>query len=232
MSAQIVARSCIHRSARFAPAWGDLDVFALFLFACGQKAPSLPAGEWANVAPARVEQVLRGEGRAYLHVVEGQYTFWASIPDTSIEPGQFVLLGKGPMRYAVRGGGRLFDALTLIEAAAVVDEATANAAARLPRVDGGVDIAGVYADRRAGRVVRLRGRIVKASKNIEETNWYHVQDGSRGPGDGEDDLTFTAHDDYAVGDTVVLDGPLTIDKDLGFGYFYAAILEDPKVVRE
>ena len=82
-------------------------MFGLLLFACGDHAPSVPPGEWANVAPARVEQVLHGEGRAYLGVVEGQYTFWASIPETQVEVGQFVLLGKGPLRYAVRGGGIL-----------------------------------------------------------------------------------------------------------------------------
>jgi hypothetical protein len=210
----------------------SLVLLALLLLACHDDAPLVPPGTWANVAPARVEAVLHGEGRTYLQVEEGQYSFWASVPVCEVAVGDFVLLGKGPLRYAVRGGGRLFDAVTVIEEVAVVDEATASAAARLPAAEGGVDIAGVYADRRAGRTILLRGRIVKLATNIEGTNWYHVRDGSRGPGDGEDDLTFTSDDTFAVGDTVLLDGPLTIDKDLGFGYFYAAILENPKVVRE
>ena len=194
----------------------------------------VPPGDWANVAPARVEEVLHGEGRAYLRVVEGQYTFWASVPETKVDVGEFVLLGKGPLRYAEAGAGRLFDALTVIEQVAVVDAAVAYAAARLPVAEGGRDIAAIYRDRTslAGQSVRVRGRVVKASKNIEGTNWYHLRDGSAGPAAGEDDLTFTSKGDRAVGDVVVIEGPLTLDKDLGFGYFYAAILENPTVTEE
>lgn len=206
----------------------------LLWLGCGASEPEIPKGEWANIAPARVEEVVTGEGRSYLRVIEGQYDFWASVPELAVKPGDFVLLGKGPLKYAERGGGRLFDALTVIEQVAVVDEAVALAAAKLPIVEGGLDIAGVYAQRTAlaGKTVKLRGRVVKASKNIEGTNWYHLRDGSSGPGEGEDDLTFTSDADYSVGQVLVIDGPLTIDKDLGFGYFYAAILENPTVVVE
>jgi hypothetical protein len=208
-------------------------VLVLIFLSCTQ-APVVPPGDWANVAPARVEEVLHGEGRAYLRVVEGQYTFWASVPETTVDVGEFVLLGKGPLRYAEPGAGRLFDALTVIEQVAVVDAAVAYAAARLPVAEGGRDIAAIYRDRTslAGQRVRVRGRVVKASKNIEGTNWYHLRDGSAGPGAGEDDLTFTSKGDHAVGDVVVIEGPLTLDKDLGFGYFYAAILENPTVTEE
>jgi len=202
------------------------------LLACHTPEPQVPPGDWANVAPARVTESLHGEGRAYLHIDEGQYDFWASVPDLAVATGDHVLLGRGPLRYGVTGAGRVFDALTEIEAVAIVDAEVALRAAKLPRVEGGTDIAGVYADRTAGRAVRLRGRIVKASLQIEGTNWYHLRDGSRGPGEGEDDLTFTAHETYAVGDVVVIEGPLTTDKDLGFGYFYKAILDDPQVVVE
>lgn len=208
-------------------------MFAAFLLACSQS-PVVPPGEWANVAPARVQEALHGEGRTYLRVVEGQYNFWASVPETKVDVGQFVLLGKGPLKYAEPGAGRLFDALTVIEDVAVVDAAVAYAAARLPVAEGGRDIAAVYRDRTAlgGQPVKVRGRIVKAAKNIEGTNWYHLRDGSAGPGAGEDDLTFTSKADYSVGEVVVVDGPLTLDKDLGFGYFYSAILENPTVTQE
>ncbi len=204
----------------------------LWMIGCG--GPEVPPGDWANVAPAQVVEVLSGEGRSYLRVAEGQYSFWASVPELEVEPGDYVLLGKGPLRYAETGAGRLFDALTLIESVAVVDQAVAYAAAKLPKVEGGLDIAELYGARTTlgGKTVKLRGRIVKASKNIEGTNWYHLRDGSSGPGDGENDLTFTQDADYNVGDVVVVEGPLTLDKDLGFGYFYAAILEKPTVVVE
>jgi hypothetical protein len=207
----------------------------LLLLACS---PSLdvPRGDWANVAPAQVAEVSEGDGRTYLRVVEAQYNFWASVPELDVEVGDHVLLGRGPLVYGHRSAetGRLFDSLTVIESAAVVSAEVAMAAARLPVAEGGIDIAGVYAQRLAlkGQTVKLRGRVVKASYNRVNTNWYHLRDGSRGPGDGEDDLTVTSDEKLEVGMVVVATGPLTTDKDLGFGYTYAALVEGATMVVE
>lgn len=211
------------------------------LFACSGRAPepegpSVPAGDWANVAPARVEAALTGEGRSYLDIQEGPYRFWVSVPQGAYKVGDHVLLGKGPLQSGVRSeaNGRTFEELTVVEQVAVVDEATALAAARLPVAEGGLDIAGLYARRAelAGQPVKIRGRVVRVSKNVFGTNWYHLRDGTRGPGEGEDDLTVTSTLELPVGAVVLASGPLTIDHDLGFGYFYPAILRDATVVLE
>lgn len=200
----------------------------LLLLACS---PSLdvPAGDWANVAPAQVAEVLDGDGRSYLRVVEAQYNFWVSVPELSVDVGDYVLLGKGPLVYGQRSAetGRLFDSLTVVESAAVVSPDVAMAAAKLPVAEGGIDIAGVYARRLdlKGQPLKLRGRVVKASYNRVNTNWYHLRDGSRGPGEGEDDLTITSDQKVDVGAVILATGPLTTDKDLGFGYTYAALIE-------
>jgi hypothetical protein len=180
-----------------------------------------------------VQEVLTGEGRSYLKIQEDQYNFWVSVPQLEVEPGQLVLLGKGPLKYAVPGAGRIFDALTVIEEVAVVELSVAEKASRLPVVEGGMDIATLYTRRKElqGQEVKLRGRVVKMSRNIEGTNWYHLQDGSQSKG-GENDLTFTSDQLLEVGMVVVIQGALTLDKDLGFGYFYSAILEKPVVTVE
>lgn len=205
----------------------------LALAACSAPPSEPPPGEWANVAPARVEEALHGEGRAYLKITEGQYSFWASVPDGDFSAGDLVLLGKGPLVYGYRSAqaDRLFDSITVIDAAAVVDEATANAAIRLTPAEGGLDIATLYARRTSlsGQPVKVRGRVIKASKNIQGTNWYHLADGTRGAGEGEADLTINSATTLEVGQVVVATGALTTDKDLGFGYFYAALIEGATV---
>lgn len=210
----------------------------LLLLACSggspqHTGPAIPAGDWANVAPAKVTEALHGDGRAYLQVQEGPYQFWVSVPDTKVQAGDFVLLGKGPQvaRQESEALGRSFEDLTVIEQVAVVDEATANAAVRLPVAEGGQDIATVYAKRQElnGQALKVRGRVVRVSRNIFDTNWVHLQDGSRGPEEGEDDLTVTTKEDIPVGAVVIASGPLTIDLDMGFGYFYKAILKDAKI---
>lgn len=69
--------------------------------------------------------------------------------------------------------------------------------------------------------MQVRGRVVKANHGTLGTNWYHLVDGSMQEGD----LTVTSDSVVEVGQVVTADAPLTIDRDLGFGYFYEVILE-------
>jgi hypothetical protein len=81
-----------------------------------------------------------------------------------------------------------------------------------------------------GKVVKVRGRVVKFTPNIMGTNWLHIQDGT---GEGATvDLTVTSSTVVAVGDVVVAEGTLAINKDFGAGYKYAAIVEKANVTKE
>jgi len=55
----------------------------------------------------------------------------------------------------------------------------------------------------------------------------HIQDGSK---DGENfDLTITTQDSVKVGQIVVFEGKVILEKDFGAGYFYEVILEDARL---
>jgi hypothetical protein len=82
----------------------------------------------------------------------------------------------------------------------------------------------------AGTVVSVRGKVVKFSAQIMGKNWAHVQDGSGSA--GTNDLTVTTMDTAKVGDTVLVSGKLTLDRDFGGGYKYALIIEDGSVAVE
>ncbi|GEM_PF-1173418 len=121
-----------------------------------------------------------------------------------------------------RAGGGHFGAKT----------ATAALDGAVQRGEGSLPIGEVHARvaELEGQQVRVTGKVVKASSGIFGTNWYHLQDGT---GDAEaetHDLTVTSDAEVAAGDLVTFEGPLTKDKDLGFGYFYAAIIEGARQV--
>lgn len=61
-------------------------------------------------------------------------------------------------------------------------------------------------------------------------NWIHVQDGTGS--DGTNDLTVTTNAVAAVGNTVLVKGNLSADKDFGFGYKYEVVIEDAAVTVE
>ena len=76
--------------------------------------------------------------------------------------------------------------------------------------------------------VRVRGKVVKVSRNIMNRNWIHLQDGTGDAAKGTFDLTTTSNAQKVpkVGDVVVAEGILHKNKDFGAGYRYEVILED------
>ena len=84
----------------------------------------------------------------------------------------------------------------------------------------------------SGKTVTLRGKVVKYSPQIMGVNWIHLQDGSGDQKAGTHDLTVTSQAEVNVGDTVIVSGPLTLDKDFGYGYKYDLIMENADVTVE
>jgi len=96
----------------------------------------------------------------------------------------------------------------------------------VPPAEGGITIAELYSNRNsyAGKTVKIRGEVVKFSGGIMKKNWVHIQDGTSD--DNKFDLTITTQDSVNVGDVVLFQGTVTLDKDFGAGYFYDLIVED------
>ncbi len=95
-------------------------------------------------------------------------------------------------------------------------------------------IAEIYGSKKdlSGKEVSLRGKVVKFSPQIMGTNWIHLQDGTGNAADGSHDLTVTSSIQVKVGDTIVAKGPLTLNKDFGYGYKYDLIMENAAVTTE
>jgi hypothetical protein len=218
-----------------------LSLLALALVACESKKADISAEQAAgfrvaNVASATVLEVARGDS-TYAKIKEAQWTFWIKVDKADIElsKGSHVLLGKGTQltKHHDKKLDRTFDSVIALEEIKVVTpEESKRFISLAPPKENGVAIGDLYAKREslADKEVAIRGRVVKANKNIFDTNWYHLQDGT---GDEEtNDLTITSSVDANVGDVVVARGPLSIDHSLGFGYDYDAILLDAKLTVE
>ena len=105
--------------------------------------------------------------------------------------------------------------------------------AGIARADGGKTVAEVYAEKDglADATVVVRGKVVKTNAEIMGKNWLHVRDGSGE--EGTNDLTVTTSGALPnVGDTVVVTGKVSLNKDFGMGYQYPVIIEDGEVTVE
>ena len=82
-----------------------------------------------------------------------------------------------------------------------------------------------------GKRVKIRARVVKATRGIMGKNWMHIRDGT---GEAQsNDVTVTSADAFApVGTIVVVEGTLQADKNIGAGYVFAVLIEDAKVTPE
>ena len=91
---------------------------------------------------------------------------------------------------------------------------------------GGYTVEECYTKKREleGRSVKVRGVAVKVTPAIMGKNWVHIRDGTGTAASG--DLTLTTMEEVKLGDTILVEGKLTCDRDFGSGYKYSLLIED------
>lgn len=86
-------------------------------------------------------------------------------------------------------------------------------------------------DALAGKVIAIRGVVVKYNAQVMGKNWVHLQDGSGDAAKNTNDITVVTLDETAKGQTITIRGTVKTSKDFGAGYKYAIIIEDAKIVK-
>jgi hypothetical protein len=206
-----------------------------------------------------VKETMNTAGYTYALVDTGTAKVWAVAPETAIKPGDTVTVyGIMPMpNYKSKTLNRTFDLVYFagsmlrkgekpLAAAAVGSAipsphaANAGAPVAMAKMDFsqikkpvmGKTIAEIYAekDNLAGKKVVCAAKVVKSFYGIMGKNWLHLQDGTGA--DGTNDLTVTTDATIAVGKTVLVEGILEKDRDIGAGYKYSVIIENANVTAE
>lgn len=80
-----------------------------------------------------------------------------------------------------------------------------------------------------GKVIKVQGHCVKLNRMIMNKNWLHIQDNTLNKQGQKYDLTITTLDEVQLGDLVIFEGKLAVNKDFGAGYKYDVILEEAKL---
>lgn len=99
---------------------------------------------------------------------------------------------------------------------------------KVGKVPGGVTIAELVNNKSKfnGQKIMVKGQCVKVNRNIMGKNWIHIQDGSKDEAGEFMDLTITTQDLFNIGDIVILEGVIALNKDFGAGYKYDYIMEE------
>lgn len=219
-------------------------------------APTAPAAKGKS---GTVTETMNSGGYTYVQVDTGKEKFWAAAPEFKVKVGDPVIVPEGMAmnNYHSKTLDRDFDVVYFVDSV-IVGGAEGVQAAKMPeghpevgqtndrtkveatdvdfsgikKPEGGQTVADIFTNKKdlVGKEVHIRGKVVKFSPEIMGKNWIHLQDGTGQP--GANDLTVTTDVAAKVGDTVLVSGKVTADKDFGYGYKYDVILEDAKVTVE
>ena len=204
-----------------------------------------------------VQEVLQVSAYTYLNVLEENDTKrWIAVPTIDAKLGE-IYYYKGGMEmpdFESQELDRKFDtvlflgSITSAEAidldkglvdpnAVVVEDSKPTKQATLEKlelnieeVEGGIRIGDLFENKELynGKTIKIKGEVTKFSKAILGKNWVHFQDGSQY--NGAYDLMITTQENLMVGDVVVFEGVIALNKDFGAGYFYNIILEEAVLI--
>lgn len=195
----------------------------------------------------KVLEVLQTDNYTYVRVVENGKEIWAAVSAAPIEVGDTYYY-KDAMEmnnFESKSLGRVFESIWFVNdfqknsphsAKPMKKDDTDNdhnktedvsEQIKVDKVDGGYSLAEIFEKKSdlADQMVLVRGQVVKINMAIMETNWVHIQDGTKY--NDIFDLTVTTDEDinFKVGDVVTFEGKLVLNKDFGYGYKYDYLVE-------
>lgn len=195
-----------------------------------------------------VEEVIHANAYTYLRVTEDDEEYWMAITKQNIEEGSILYYTDAleMKNFESKDLARTFETIFFVQNISTKPiEANAGGMDQemgqkptlvkqdisVEPVSGGITISELYSNREKyeNKVVKIRGQVTKYNAGIMDRNWIHMQDGTSS---GEYfDLTVTTTDEVKVGDIVVFEGEITLNKDFGAGYSYEVIMEESKLIK-
>ncbi len=195
---------------------------------------------------AKVMDKIDVKGYSYLQVTENKNDFWIAVPTMEIEIGETVYFSKFMVMEDFHSDNidKSFDEILFVEDARkspTPDEmkkihsgatSTDKQQISITPLKDGKSIQQIYSESSElkGKVIQVKGQVVKFNKQIMKRNWIHLQDGTGT--ENNFDLVVTSDQDVKVGDIIIAEGKLSVDKDFGAGYYFPVIIEDATITKE
>ncbi len=205
----------------------------------------------ANKIYGKVTDVIEAVGYTYVQVDTGKEKIWAAGPNAQFAKGSMIAFTtEMPMKnFHSKALNRDFSMIYFVNRfitdrpadneqagnempnphAEIRKNQAAINVSGIKKAKNGFNIKEVYQQKQSlsGKQVRIRGKVTKVTARVLGKNWVHLKDGST-----DKDLTLTTGGTAKVGDTILVDGRLSLNKDFGYGYTYDLIIEDAKVTVE
>ena len=201
------------------------------------------AGTSNQVHVVQVEEKMDASSYSYLKVNENGNSYWIAVPTMDVKPGEKIYFSKSMEMKDFKSEtlGKTFESVLFVDDASK-DAMGQDVASPHSKISTGKDVSikveplkdgysveQIYSKKSSlvNKVVKVKGVVVKINKDIMNTNWIHIQDGTGK--DGTHDLLVTSDTVPEVGQTIIAEGKVISDKDFGAGYFYSVLLENSKI---
>ena len=229
------------------------QIFAILVVFSGcVRKNKVPTGQ-TLVNPAmhevKVEEVIQASNYTYLKVSENNTDYWMAVNKQEAAKGEtyYYVQSLEMNNFNSKELNRTFDTILFVQGLSnqpipavtetqqpnkpVKAVATMKDGVSVAPAENGLSIARLFADRKdyAGKVIKMKGQVVKINDQVMGKNWVHIQDGTNDSGNF--DLTITTLDSVKMDEVVTFEGTIGLDKDFGYGYFYPLIMEDARIVK-
>jgi len=182
-----------------------------------------------------VLQTFNVEGYTYMEIKDGNVTKWIACPTLEVKKGDIVETSFGMLMpdFESKTLNRTFKEIYFVTRAKVLTSATNEAPKQVKPAN---KPKGKYytvsevlenKDSLAGKTVIFNAKVKKYTPSIMQKNWLHVTDVVETK--RAVDLVVTTTDETKAGEIVKIEGVLTVNKNLGSGYFFPVIIEDAKI---
>jgi hypothetical protein len=221
-----------------------IAIISVLLFGC--KANTTTSNTASGLHEVKVEEVIQATKYTYLRVKENSIEQWLAVPSIQANAGEtwYYASGFEMKNFESKDLKRTFESVLFIDKidkdpSGFTKPAENTTATSIPSTldapgegnkgaiaEGSISIADLYAKRKDynGKIVTVKGKVTKANSGILGKNWFHIVDGTKF--EKFNDLSVNSDAFVNLGDEVVFQGRITLDKDLGSGYFFPVLMED------
>jgi hypothetical protein len=204
-----------------------------------------------NIHSIIVDSIIQTTNYTYLLGKEKNVSSWLAVPTVNAEVGKtYYYMGGMPMNnFSSKELKRTFDVVIFLgeisevpldehgvaktDPHAASDKPYKRVAPKENKLDvkiepiaDGISIKELFSNKEkyAGKTVKIKASVTKFNEEIMNKNWAHIQDGT--DFEGKFDLVVTTQSKVKVGDVVVFEGKVTLNKDFGYGYNFDLLVED------
>lgn len=188
-----------------------------------------------NVHKGVVLQTFNNEGYTYMEIQDGNQKKWIACPQFDVAKGDIVETSYGMLmdNFESRTLKRTFKEIYFVTKARVVsspkkEQKTQPASKPKGKIYTLKEIVS-NKEALADKVVAVKAKVTKFTPSIMRTNWLHVTEATESS--EKIDLVVTSQDEAAAGDIVIIEGKITVNKDLGSGYFFPIMIEEAKITK-